>query len=330
MHPHLGNAILPQAFLLFLLAKPAARWFGYNPVEDLLANIALIYQCIQQEQDGEKDISQLLAAYVSRDFNSFTSTLSKINEFFKSQPTQPCPPSVYHQLLDNAYTNCIGPHLERLKVETNKAWSPEVFGELDPKFLEKIFEQANLDSRSIFLDLGSGVGNAVVLASTMKGCTAYGIEIRTVASVLASRLLQELRKKASLFNIPVGPAQVVQGDMLNDQRVQDWIKKADLILINNEVFGPTLNLALEPILLHTKVGARIVSLQRLLRGKTRATIKGPFAVVDGLYANDDTSWKNNGEVEVVVAVAVEVEVKVKVEVKVEVEVEAKVEEERVT
>jgi H3 lysine-79-specific histone-lysine N-methyltransferase len=120
-----------------------------------------------------------------------------------------------------------------------KVWSNEVYGELLPNLLSEIFSVTGLGPNSLFMDLGSGVGNAVLQASLLTGCTSYGIEIGKMPAQLARAQLEQMKKRCRMWGFSMGDVELEEGDMLKSERVPEMMKKADVVLINNKVFAQT-------------------------------------------------------------------------------------------
>jgi [histone H3]-lysine79 N-trimethyltransferase len=120
-----------------------------------------------------------------------------------------------------------------------KVWSNEVYGELLPPLLSEIFSVTGLGPDSLFMDLGSGVGNAVLQASMLTGCTSYGIEIGKMPAQLARAQLEQMKKRCRMWGFSMGDVELEEGDMLKSERVPDMMKKADVVLINNKVCAQT-------------------------------------------------------------------------------------------
>ncbi len=141
-------------------------------------------------------------------------------------------------ILNVCYERCVRTHLQDLKLPARKNWSDEIYGEVLPSFLQKIFhDEVKLTPESLFLDLGSGVGNTVTHASLSTGCRAFGIEIRPVVSSIATAMAEQVSIRGQLWGIPVGTIDTVCGDLLANAEVSSLIVQADLIWVNHEVFS---------------------------------------------------------------------------------------------
>ena len=65
-----------------------------------------------------------------------------------------------------------------------------------PILLTRMFKQAGLKQSSVFVDLGSGVGNAVLQAALQFGCESWGAEISKHAADLGDAQAHEMKARA--------------------------------------------------------------------------------------------------------------------------------------
>lgn len=159
------------------------------------------------------------------------------NELMESVATWKCvPKEVRGRIYEETYQRCVGPNAMRLE-KHYKVWSNEVYGELLPPLLSEIFGITGLRPDSLFMDLGSGVGNAVLQASMLTGCTSYGIEIGNLPAELARAQLDQMKKRCRMWGFSMGDVELEEGDMLKSGRMAELMKKADVVLINNKVFN---------------------------------------------------------------------------------------------
>merc|ERR1712224_728357 len=127
-----------------------------------------------------------------------------------------------------------------------------VAGEITFAAFVALASTLNVSPGERFLDLGSGVGRAVVAwALTFPDCTAAGIEIRTelherAVGVLAG-LRDDVRKRIYLHC----------GDMFD----QDWCE-ANVILVNSTGFCDELMARVAGKLQETALGTRVVLLSQ--------------------------------------------------------------------
>lgn len=144
------------------------------------------------------------------------------------------PLDVVHRIVDETYQRAVGPHIDMLR--RYEAFSSEVYGELMPAFVTDLIEATGLTEESIFIDLGSGVGNVVLQASLETGCTSYGIEIMPGPAQIARSQLEEFKTRCRMWGVRAGKVELEEGDMLKSARVDELVKTADVVLVNNKVF----------------------------------------------------------------------------------------------
>lgn len=66
-----------------------------------------------------------------------------------------------------------------------------VYGEVNPILVKEFITKTRIHSRSVFMDLGCGIGNVVLQVAAQTGCEAYGIEINETPCKIAKRQLKE-------------------------------------------------------------------------------------------------------------------------------------------
>jgi H3 lysine-79-specific histone-lysine N-methyltransferase len=111
------------------------------------------------------------------------------------------------------------------------------------------------------MDLGSGVGNVVLQVALEAGCKSFGIEVQDGPAKLAETFKDDFHKRCSMWSVHMAEVELVHGDMLASPRVQQLLQVADVVLVNNKVFGAELNGQIRPMFLELKEGAQVVSLE---------------------------------------------------------------------
>ncbi|CCM01428.1 uncharacterized protein FIBRA_03479 [Fibroporia radiculosa] len=207
------------------------------------------------------------------------------------------PKDVVTRIIDETYQRAVGPHVAELK--RYEAFSSEVYGELMPSLIAQIIQTTGLKEDSLFVDLGSGVGNVVLQASLQTGCRSFGIEIMPTPAKIARSQLEQLRMRCQMWGVPMGEVDLEEGDMLKSKKVDDLVPKADVVLVNNKVFLEALNEALRPKFLDLKEGAIVVSLKPFV-SSSRLTernlddISAIFKVTERHYSTGSVSWGSGG------------------------------------
>jgi len=166
---------------------------------------------------------------------------------------------VEHIIRGQVYARTVSPSVE--SVREYEGFSNFVYGELLPKFLSRIFKETGLKSDQVFVDLGSGVGNCVVQAALETGCESWGCEFKKNPNELAQLQAKEFRARCQLWGIKPGSVHLIHDDFLKNEEVRQALKRADVVLVNNQAFAPELNDNLKYIFLDLKEGCHIISLK---------------------------------------------------------------------
>ncbi|KAH0838739.1 S-adenosyl-L-methionine-dependent methyltransferase [Lanmaoa asiatica] len=254
----------------------------------------------------------------------FLSTLESINQLLRSLKYPPLPSDVFlpappnvltsavrswtHprgipekvilRIVDETYQRCVGPNIKNL--HRYEAFSSEVYGELMPSFTSDIITATGLNSSSLLMDLGSGVGNVLLQASLQTGCRSYGIELLEGPADVARQQWKQFQKRCRMWGVRSGEVELEEGDMLQSKRVSELLGEADVVLVNNKVFQQSLNEALRAKFLDLKEGAIVVSLKPFVAPNARVTernvddICAIFDVVERPYRSGSVSWGSGG------------------------------------
>ncbi|KAJ7148850.1 histone methylation DOT1, partial [Mycena filopes] len=99
-----------------------------------------------------------------------------------------------------------------------------------------VVRTVHLKERSLFLDLGSGVGNIVMQVSLQTGCRGYGIELRPPVAALAHSLLTNFLEHCGMWGLRAGQIDLEQDDICLSRRLPSLLSQADLVLVNNKAF----------------------------------------------------------------------------------------------
>lgn len=147
---------------------------------------------------------------------------------------QGIPKKVLLRIIEENYQRSVGPNVPKLK--RYEAFSSTVYGELMPSLVYEMVQITKLNENSLFLDLGSGVGNVVVQASLQTGCTSYGIELLPEPAAVARNMVEHLKVRCNMWGLRFGNVELEEGNMLESRRVDELIPKADVVLVDNKVF----------------------------------------------------------------------------------------------
>lgn len=163
------------------------------------------------------------------------------------------------RILDQVYSRTVSPQVDSLR--NYKGFSDNVYGELKPRLVSEMCQQTGLKSDHVFVDLGSGVGNVVLQAALEAGCESWGIEMMENPCKLAELQRQEFPARARLWGLSVGKVHLLKGDFTENAKIMEVLKRADVVLVNNQAFNPDLNSKLVGMFLELKDGCKIVSLK---------------------------------------------------------------------
>jgi H3 lysine-79-specific histone-lysine N-methyltransferase len=201
-------------------------------------------------------------------------------------------------VLCQVYERAVSPDVDSLR--QYEAGSDNVYGELLSPLVDRILIETKLTSDQVFVDLGSGVGNVVLQAALQVGCESWGCEMAPNACKLARAQKKEFAARCRLWGIATGKVRLEEGDFLENSPVKDAVKRADVILVNNEVFSSDLNQKLMDLFLDTKDGCRIVSLKSFIPEGLQITSRNFSNPANGFdlkkfqYYGDDVSWTGAG------------------------------------
>ena len=186
-----------------------------------------------------------------RDGPAFVYVMSEINKLFRAIKTSAggfnplrnvprswassgIPQKVINRIIEESYQRSIGPKVDKLK--RYSAFSSEVYGELMPALTSDILQLTALRPGSLFLDLGSGVGNVVLQAALQSGCSAFGVELKESPALLAEEQHRQMRLRCRMWGVAMGDVELEMGNMITSARVDELMSKADVVLVNNFVF----------------------------------------------------------------------------------------------
>lgn len=206
------------------------------------------------------------------------------------------PEGIWRTVQDQVYARAAAPHVEKLK--QYEAFSDNVYGEMLPPFLSEVARLAQLGPDSVFVDLGSGIGNLLVQASLQTGCAAYGCEYMRIPSDLASAQLREAASRWKMWQLRGGPRMEAWcADFTTYAPVRNALRSANLVLVNNYAFKPQTNDTLSLLFLDLMDGAMVVSLRPFVPPDfrlTERTLSSPAAILrmeERTYTSGCVSWK---------------------------------------
>ena len=169
---------------------------------------------------------------VSRD--PCTMNPNPLMQMVESWTQKGMPKKVLMRIIDENYQRTVGPNVPSLK--QYEAFSSTVYGELMPGLSHEMIRLTKLHEDSLFLDLGSGVGNVVVQASLQTGCKSYGIELMPHPARVARDMSEQIQIRCRMWGVRMGKVELEEGNMLSSRRMDELISKADVVLVDNKVF----------------------------------------------------------------------------------------------
>ncbi|CAK7263845.1 Nucleosomal histone H3-Lys79 methylase [Sporothrix epigloea] len=198
-------------------------------------------------------------------------------------------------ILGQVYDRTVAPKVDLLRKYENG--SDNVYGELLHPFVTDILvDRLKMTSGQVFVDLGSGVGNVVLQAALEIGCESWGCEMMENACNLADEQKKEFTERCGLWGILPGKVYLQRGDFRVNAAILDVLKRADVVLVNNQAFTSQLNDDLVRMFLDFKSGCKIVSLKSFVHDHKSAShnmndVGSSILDVELLtYPEDFVSW----------------------------------------
>ncbi len=203
------------------------------------------------------------------------------------------PQELVEFILDQVYDRTVAPKVDLLAKYENG--TDNVYGELLHPFITNIFDRTKLSSGMVFVDLGSGVGNVTLQAALERGCESWGCEMMENACNLAEEQKKEFGARCRMWGIAPGKVYLERGDFRKSERTLEALKRADVILVNNQAFTAQLNDHLVNMFLDLKIGCKIVSLKTFVHDTKNAANDVATSILDVedlTYPEGYVSWTN--------------------------------------
>ncbi|KAB5558626.1 histone H3-K79 methyltransferase-like protein [Coniochaeta sp. 2T2.1] len=252
--------------------------------------------CRQLEKSTNVNDGQAFKAAV-KEYNKRLFALQKDGTIAKHLDSiTSLPPDLVAFIMGQVYDRTVAPKVELLRKYTNG--SDNVYGELNHRFITDILvEKTKMTSEQVFVDLGSGVGNVVLQAALEIGCESWGCEMMENACDLAEAQLREFQARCQLWGVAPGKVRLERGDFRTNERILEVLRRADVVLVNNQAFNPQLNDHLVSMFLDLKSGCKIVSLKSFVhehKSSTNDVAMSILDVEDLTYPPDYVSWTGVG------------------------------------
>ncbi|CAO1632592.1 unnamed protein product [Sympodiomycopsis kandeliae] len=206
---------------------------------------------------------------------------------------------VWTRVQDQAYARSVAPRVDELA--SYRSFSDNVYGELTPRFMSEIAQLCDLKPESTMVDLGCGVGNLVIQTGLQVGCTSVGVEYMRSPAELGCLQVNEAQRRWSMWNLSSSfsgeTMSIWQGDFLEDIRIREYMRKADVVIVNNYAFTPPLNESLSLLFLDLPNNCKIISLKPFIPPDFRLTnrsIGSPSSILSVVqereYGKGMVSW----------------------------------------
>jgi H3 lysine-79-specific histone-lysine N-methyltransferase len=145
------------------------------------------------------------------------------------------PRAVALRIVEETYQRTVGPRTHELN--HYQAFSDTVYGELMPSLVSRLLSLTRTRPDTLFVDLGSGVGNVVLHAALQSGCSAFGVEVMEKPAEMAREQRTQMMMRAQMWGVSMGDVELEHSNMLESARVNELMTRADVVLVNNKVFG---------------------------------------------------------------------------------------------
>jgi H3 lysine-79-specific histone-lysine N-methyltransferase len=261
----------------FELKWPKNESDDYKPMTDIIETIKMITSFYFPDDLREKYMSdetgwgrQFNRAWNHSNIPEFTAVVDEFNAVLKGlvddgtikhelAKKRHVPLDIVSRITEQIYSRTVSPKVETLRAYQNG--SDNVYGELRERFCSQIFQQTKMNHEMVFVDLGSGVGNVVLQAALEVGCESWGIEMMKNPCDLADLQAKEFPGRARLWGINCGNVNLIRGDFTDNTEISAVLRRADIVLVNNQAFTPALNDKLRDMFLDLKNGCQVVSLK---------------------------------------------------------------------
>ncbi|KAH8599839.1 histone methylation protein DOT1-domain-containing protein [Bisporella sp. PMI_857] len=249
------------------------------------------------KDDYSKVDERFLAEFKSAvdDYNSKLDELIKNSVLAKNLSSNRIHKGMVAFIVKQVYHRVVSPQVDKIhsKVEDKN----NTYGELEPSFVSTIIRETKLKEDDTFIDFGSGVGNVVLQMALEAGCRSWGCEMREVSCDAAEEQKEEFKARCRLWGLRAGSVHLERGDFTENANIKKEMGQADVILVNNEVFGSNLNERLRHTFLDLKDGCRVVSLKSFGTSNEKRNendVFSQFVIEEKEYFAGDVSWKGQG------------------------------------
>ncbi|KAK0185551.1 histone methylation protein DOT1-domain-containing protein [Armillaria mellea] len=226
----------------FLLLKPKHALY-YDPIKDLFKHMSVVSNALHLDKTSPEDANQsfilqqtMECALKERDWVSVLMMMMQFNCLLEKAGQCPTDLSVELNLdfVKQNYRRLIVTRLQELK--KYKSGTDLVYGEITPGLVNKFIQKANLTLSSVFIDLGSSMGQVVCQVSLTAKSLCFSMELDKAHATLTSKMVEQFKIRCSKWGGEVGIMEVEQGDMLKSPRLASILAQVNAILVTNTKF----------------------------------------------------------------------------------------------
>jgi len=173
-------------------------------------------------------------------------------------PTPPHKEQVQH-MVNQAYAIAVK---DSNALNRYKGFSDQVYGEAGFELISELIRKVPIAKDTVFLDLGSGIGQVVLQVAAQAQCKAIGVELSEVPAQYAEAMGAEFAEQLKLYNKSSGEYKLLQGSFLEPKVLSDEeLSRVDVIFCNNVAFSTQTNQDLLKRFKLCKNGCKIVSMR---------------------------------------------------------------------
>ncbi|KAF3910806.1 hypothetical protein ABW20_dc0103292 [Dactylellina cionopaga] len=250
----------------------------FRPIEDISVTVETVAKTLMTKEqakpilDEENGMLRRLNRYrnmqkqreymrVLKEYNVIVREMRKNGMMKRNiENLEVLPSALVDYILTQCYQRVVSKEAKLVK-EDEKAFTDNVYGELLSPLLRQMFGKAGLRPSSVFVDLGSGVGNAVLHAALEYGCESWGVEMMNRAAKVADTQAKEFKSRARLWGVNHGTVSLRHASFFDCPDIDEAMKRADVLLVNNFAFQAKTNDRLVLKFLDLKDGTKIISLK---------------------------------------------------------------------